>query len=181
MLCLMVLCLTLPKLEAEHYDLGKSEGLALSLDLDIEVEESAPYKELTYAAHFCARDSKGGIVDEKRVELGMTTDEPEGFHVEDRFGKGYKQVFISLHFASIRSYLFAFKDRHFYAAFVDDCARDNVKVLKSRCGAWKLDVSKARKNYVREAEHPKAKLTTTSISRTFIVEPDTKPLINTDL
>lgn len=159
--------------KVKHFDLGKVDGLTLSVDLDIDVTyNAAPYITQDYHARFVALDSKGAKIDEKLVNLGTATNKLENFLIEDRFCKGYKQLFISLHYRVTWSYLFGFRNRKFYTAFYGM----NGRVLPSRSGTWKLEDSYPRRG-MRVLAAPNVEMTKTSVSWTWLLTPQSKPLI----
>jgi hypothetical protein len=124
-----------------HFDLGKVDGLTLTADFDVDVHDQLPVLELGYKLHLFAKDSQRRIVDRKDVDLYLCFREPNSLIVEDRFKKGYKQVFVSLQYGGIVSYLFAFKNRKFYTAFASNAGRVYTRALKSRPGTWLIEES----------------------------------------
>ena len=156
-----------------RYDLGKSDGLVLSVDLKLESTYMDPFRDTTYHAHFFAKDKNGRIVDEKFVDLGADTDDPESLVVEDRFHQGYKQFFISLHQGRTASYLFAFRNRKFYTAYICEHGRVNVSVAKGKAGTWKLEESWWKWGRIRPGQDQEK----IPVEATVILTPSSKPAV----
>ncbi len=163
--------------KSKHFDLGISNGLRLTLDLEIDIEYSAPFRFLYYKAHFYAQDTNGSIVDEKFVDLGETSDNPRALILEDRFRQGYKQFFISFHLGSTQSYLFAFRNGKFYTAFINNRARVGVRALPGKPGTWVLEESEARKWAGRVERKPNVRITKSAVYTTWLLNSRSNPII----
>lgn len=132
------------ELKTKHFDLGSVDGLSLTADLDIKVsydQDSPKFYGQLFHVRFVAKGPSGQIVNEKQVDLGQCFRSPNSLIVEDRFGAGYKQFFISLQYGGISSYLFGFRDRKFYTAYMNNQARIIVQPLPSKNGTWRIKES----------------------------------------
>lgn len=171
----------MPKLKVIHFDLGRSEGLILAADFDVLIDEDGPVNQLSYKVHFYARNKHKQIVDEKRVDLGDCFRKPNSFVVADKFHKGYKQVFISLQYGGINSYLFAFKNRKFYTAYINDLARIHARVLPSRRHAWKIEESDNIVHKILNEEDTNSRVKDHMVYQTWIITPRSNPLLKVAL
>ena len=103
MVASLLVALMLHENKVIHFELGQADGLTLTADFSVHIDDSVPANQLAFHAHFYARDSRNQIVDVKHVDLGPCFRKPNSFIVADKFRKGYKQVFISLKYGGISS------------------------------------------------------------------------------
>ena len=163
--------------KVDHFDLGQTSGLELTADFDVDIDENGPVNQLAYKVHFLAKNKDGQVVDEKRVDLGRCFRKPNAFVVADKFHQGYKQVFISLQYGGVSSFLFAFKNKKFYTAFLNDQARVHVRVLPSSKPVWRVEESDSTWHQTLDEEATNSRVEDKMVYQTWTITPKSKPIV----